>query len=139
MWPWVLKGSWGLFAFKQLEVVRHQAVVSPGQTRWCTSTVVRRWFDKLTNRLLPPCHPVSQGSHSSASPLLVPQFHNDFVYYVEVTHQVEAGVLVVQALVGARGIEDIQRTLATHVEPLGKERHDAPNLVPHQKITQHRP
>ena len=46
---------------------------------------------------------------------------------------------VVQALVGARGVEDVKRTLATHVEPLGQERHNAPYLVPHQKITQHRP
>ena len=29
-------------------------------------------------------------------------------------------MLVVQELVGARGVEDVKRTLATHVEPLGE-------------------
>ena len=60
------------------------------------------------------------------------EFSNHFVHNVEVAHQVEAGMLVVQALVlcrakrhsraGARGVEDVKRTLATHVEPLGQER-----------------
>ena len=48
----------------------------------------------------------------------LPQFHNHLVYNIEVAHQVETCVLVVQALVRARGVEDVQRTLATHVEPL---------------------
>ena len=68
----------------------------------------------------------------------LPQFHDDLVHNIEVAHQVEAGVRVVQALVGARGVEDVQRTLATHVEPLLQERHNAPYLVPHQKVTQHK-
>ena len=59
------------------------------------------------------------------------QLHDHLVHDVEVAHQVEAGVRVVQALVGARGVEDVKRALATDVEPLGKERHNAPYLVPH--------
>lgn len=78
----------------------------------------------------------------SAGKLVVPlrgaslELEDDFVYDVEVAHQVEAGVRVVQALVGARGVEDVERTLAAHIEPFGQERHDAPYLVPHQKVTQ---
>lgn len=59
------------------------------------------------------------------------KLEDDFVYDVEVAHQVEAGVGVVQALVGARGVEDVERTLAAHIEPFGQERHDASYLVPH--------
>ena len=47
-------------------------------------------------------------------------------------------MLVVQALVGARGIEDVKCTLATHIKAFGKKRHDTTDFVPHQKITQHR-
>ena len=37
------------------------------------------------------------------------QLQHQLVHKVAVAHEVEAGVLVVQALVGARGIEDVQR------------------------------
>ena len=59
---------------------------------------------------------------ASVEGLFALEFSNHFVHNVEVTHQVEAGMLVVQALVGARGVEDVKRTLATHVEPLGLSR-----------------
>ena len=68
---------------------------------------------------------------ASLEGLFALQLHDYLVHDVEVAHQVEAGVRVVQALVGARGVEDVKRTLATDVEPLGEERHNAPYLVPH--------
>lgn len=71
--------------------------------------------------------------------LFVSKFEDYLVDDIEVAHQVEAGVRVVQALVGARGVEDVEGSLAAYVEPLLQERHNAPYLVPHQKITQHRP
>ena len=59
------------------------------------------------------------------------QLHHDLINNIKIAHEVKTCVLVMQTLVGMRGVEDVQRTLATNVKALSKKRHYAPYLVPH--------
>jgi hypothetical protein len=40
-------------------------------------------------------------------------------------------MLIVQTLVGTRGIEDVKRTLSTHAKAFSQQRDNTPYLVPH--------